>query len=80
MLSSMNSSAQNSANPLIAKIQQLFSRDLALVNDYLRQENRHFRRAAQGPSRHFARNSIGKKPSFRISLASALRDSGRIPG
>jgi len=29
-----------SANPLITKLQQLFSRDLALENDYLRQENK----------------------------------------
>ena len=36
----MNSSSQNSTNPLIAKIQQLFSHDLALENDYLRQENK----------------------------------------
>ena len=36
----MNSSSQNSANPLIAKIQQLFGRDLALENDFLRQENK----------------------------------------
>ena len=36
----MNSSSRNSANPLIAKIAQLFSRDLALENDYLRQENK----------------------------------------
>ena len=40
MLSPMNSGSQNSANPLIAKVQQLFSRDLVLENDYLRQENR----------------------------------------
>ena len=40
MLSPMNSSSQNSANPLMAKVQQLFSRDLALENDYLRQKNR----------------------------------------
>jgi transposase InsO family protein len=40
MLPPMNSSSQNSTNPLIAKIQQLFSHDLALENDYLRQENR----------------------------------------
>ena len=40
MLSLMNSSSQHSANPLIAKVQQLFSRDLALENDYLRQENK----------------------------------------
>ena len=40
MLSPMNSSSQNSANPLIAKIQQLFSRDLALENDCLRQQNK----------------------------------------
>jgi len=36
----MKSSSQDSANPLIAKVQQLFSRDLALENDYLRQENK----------------------------------------
>jgi hypothetical protein len=40
MLSPMNSSCRNSANPLIAKVQQLFSHDLALENDYLRQENK----------------------------------------
>lgn len=40
MLSPMNRSSQNSANPLLAKIQQLFSHDLALENDYLRQENK----------------------------------------
>ncbi|MGA2543917.1 MAG: hypothetical protein ABSG78_20395 [Verrucomicrobiota bacterium] len=40
MLSPMNSSSQHSANSLIAKVQQLFSRDLALENDYLRQENK----------------------------------------
>jgi len=33
----MNRNSQHSANPLIAKVQQLFSRDLALENDYLRQ-------------------------------------------
>src|ERR1035437_823064 len=36
----MNRNSQHSANPLIAKVQQLFSRDLALENDYLRQENK----------------------------------------
>jgi hypothetical protein len=36
----MSSRSQISANPLIAKVQQLFSHDLALENDYLRQENR----------------------------------------
>jgi putative transposase len=36
----MSSRSRNSANPLIAKVQQLFSRDLALENDYLRQENK----------------------------------------
>ena len=35
----MKCSSRNSSNPLIAKVQQLFSRDLALENDYLRQEN-----------------------------------------
>jgi len=40
MLPSMNSSSRNSANPLVAKVHQLFSHDLALENDYLRQENR----------------------------------------
>jgi hypothetical protein len=32
--------SRNSANPLLAKIQRLFSRDWALENDFLRQENR----------------------------------------
>src|ERR1035438_6733473 len=36
----MNRNPHHSANPLIAKVQQLFSRDLALENDYLRQENK----------------------------------------
>jgi hypothetical protein len=36
----MNRNPHSSARPLIAKIQQLFSRDLALENDYLRQENK----------------------------------------
>ena len=40
----MNRNSQHSANPLIAKVQQLFSRDLALENDYLRQENKILRR------------------------------------
>lgn len=35
----MNRNSQPSANPLTAKVQQMFSRDLALENDYLRQEN-----------------------------------------
>ena len=40
MLPAMNRSTQNSANPLVARIQRLFGRDLALENDYLRQENK----------------------------------------
>ena len=40
MLPSMNSSSRNSANPLVAKVHQLFNHDLALENDYLRQENK----------------------------------------
>ena len=36
----MSTSAQISTNPLITKVHQLFSRDLALENDYLRQENK----------------------------------------
>jgi hypothetical protein len=40
ILSPMNGTTQNSANPLISKIHRLFSRDLALENDYLRQENK----------------------------------------
>ena len=36
----MKSGFPKSTNPLIAKIDQLFNRDLALENDYLRQENR----------------------------------------
>ena len=35
----MKRNPRHSTHPLIAKIQQLFSRDLALENDYLRQEN-----------------------------------------
>ena len=34
--------AKSTKNPLIAKIDQLFNRDLALENDDLRQENRIF--------------------------------------
>src|ERR1035441_9121609 len=36
----MSRRCQKSTNPLIARVQQMFSRDLALENDYLRQENR----------------------------------------
>ena len=36
----MKSNTRNSANSLITKTHQLFRRDLALENDYLRQENR----------------------------------------
>ena len=36
----MSTGAQISTNPLIAKIRQLFSCDLALENDFLRQENK----------------------------------------
>jgi putative transposase len=36
----MNQQSQHSANLLIARIQRFFSRDLAMENDYLRQENR----------------------------------------
>ena len=39
-LMAMKSSSPKSTNPLIAKIDQFFNRDLALENDYLRQENR----------------------------------------
>lgn len=49
MLSPMNSSSQNSANPLIAKVHQLFSRDLALENDDLRRENRILRSKLGAP-------------------------------
>jgi hypothetical protein len=40
MLSPMKRNPKHSAHSLIAKIHQLFSRDLALENDYLRQENK----------------------------------------
>lgn len=36
----MTRNPHRSPNPLIAKLRQLFSRDLALENDYLRRENR----------------------------------------
>jgi putative transposase len=36
----MKRDPHHSPNPLITKLQQLFSRDLALENDYLRQENK----------------------------------------
>ena len=52
MLTPMNSSFQNSANPLIAKVQQLFSHDLALENDFLRQENK------------ILRSKLGARTSF----------------
>jgi len=35
----VNKQLEHSANPLLTKVRQLFSRDLALENDYLRQEN-----------------------------------------
>ena len=44
VLSYVDQQSRNSANPLLAKIQRLFSRDLALEADYLRQENRILRR------------------------------------
>jgi hypothetical protein len=44
MLGPVDQQSQNSANPLIAKVQRLSSRDLALENDFLRQENRIMRR------------------------------------
>ena len=40
ILSYMKSDVRSSTNPLITKVQQLFSRNLALENDYLRQENK----------------------------------------
>ena len=40
MLGPVDQQSRNAANPLVAKIQRLFSRDLALENDYLRQENK----------------------------------------
>src|ERR1035437_3582079 len=40
VLGPVDQQSRNSANALLAKIQRLFSRDLALENDYLRQENR----------------------------------------
>jgi hypothetical protein len=40
MLGRVNQQPEHSANPLIAKVRRLFSRDLALENDCLRQENR----------------------------------------
>jgi putative transposase len=40
----VNQQLENSANPLLTKIRQLFGRDLALENDYLRQENKILRR------------------------------------
>jgi len=44
MLGPVDQQSRNSANPLIARVQRLFSRDLALENDYLRQENKILRR------------------------------------
>src|SRR5665811_2212203 len=40
MLLIMKFSSRRSTHPLITRIDQLFNRDLALENDYLRQENR----------------------------------------
>jgi hypothetical protein len=40
MFSPTNSGSQNSADPVIANVQQPFSRDLALENDHLRRENK----------------------------------------
>ena len=40
MLSLIKLTARNSANQPITKIHQFFSRDLALENDYLRQESK----------------------------------------
>jgi hypothetical protein len=49
MLAPVDQQSRNSADPLLAKIQRLFSRDLALENDYLRQENRILRSKAGSP-------------------------------
>ena len=51
----MNISSKRSSNPLIAKVQQIFRRDLALVNGYLRQENKILR----------------SKPGARVPLSEA---------
>ena len=40
MLDRMSQQPQHSARPLLAKVQRLFSQELALENDYLRQENK----------------------------------------
>jgi transposase len=40
----MNPNPRESGEPLLAQIRKLFSRDLALENDYLRQENKILRR------------------------------------
>ena len=44
MLGPVDQQSRNSASPLIAKVQRLSSRDLALENDYLLQENKILRR------------------------------------
>jgi len=60
-----------SANPLITKLQQLFSRDLALENDYLRQENKILR------SKLGARLSL-TEADRRILVKCGLRIKARL--
>src|SRR5258708_19688146 len=71
MLSPMNSTCRNSAHPLIAKVQQLVSRDLGLENDYLRQENKILR------SKLGARVPLSESDR-RILVKYALRIKGRL--
>lgn len=66
MLGPVDQQSRHSANPLIAKVQRLFSRDLALENDYLRQENKILRRKLVW---------VAKTPSLTKSLIPASLSS-----
>jgi len=69
----MSTGAQISTNPLIAKIRQLFSCDLALENDFLRQENKILR--SKLPTRvplYMANCHLSSDGQFKQSVAVAL--------
>ena len=68
----MKSGFSRSTNPLIAKIDQLFNCDLALENDYLRQENRILRSK-------FGRRVPLTEADRRILVKYGLRIKERLP-
>src|ERR1035437_1853131 len=71
----MNRNSQHSANPLIAKVQQLFSRDLALENDYLRQENQ-ILRSKLGPRVPLTEADRRRLVKYGLRIKSRLAQPG----